>query len=57
MGDDHTRRVKLGHGLVWLMAAASGLTAANLYYNQPLLGDIGRELGATRAAGWAGCPR
>ncbi|NMO19886.1 MFS transporter [Pyxidicoccus fallax] len=34
-------------GLVWFMAAASGATAANLYYNQPLLGDIGRELGAT----------
>lgn len=35
----------LGPGLVWFMAAASGATAANLYYNQPLLGDIGRELG------------
>jgi predicted MFS family arabinose efflux permease len=35
------------------MAAASGLAAANLYYNQPLLGDIGRELGATGSAlGW-----
>ncbi|XXS92907.1 MFS transporter [Sorangium sp. So ce362] len=34
-------------GLVWLMAAASGATVANLYYNQPLLGDIGRELGAS----------
>jgi predicted MFS family arabinose efflux permease len=29
------------------MAAASGATAANLYYNQPLLGDIGRDLGAS----------
>jgi predicted MFS family arabinose efflux permease len=29
------------------MAAASGATVANLYYNQPLLADIGRELGAT----------
>ncbi|WP_438021512.1 MFS transporter [Sorangium sp. So ce315] len=27
------------------MAAAAGATVANLYYNQPLLGDIGRELG------------
>lgn len=53
MGDDHTRRVRLGHGLVWLMAAASGLTAANLYYNQPLLGDIGRELGGLGSGlGW-----
>lgn len=53
MGDDHTRRVRLGYGLVWLMAAASGLTAANLYYNQPLLGDIGRELGGLGSGlGW-----
>ncbi|NTX05828.1 MFS transporter [Myxococcus sp. CA040A] len=37
----------LSSGLVWLMAAASGATAANLYYNQPLLGDIGRELNAS----------
>jgi predicted MFS family arabinose efflux permease len=32
------------------MAAASGATAANLYYNQPLLGDIGRELGGQGAS-------
>ncbi|KYG05528.1 MFS transporter permease [Sorangium cellulosum] len=35
----------LRRGLVWLMAAVSGATVANLYYNQPLLGDIARELG------------
>jgi predicted MFS family arabinose efflux permease len=40
----------LSPGLVWFMAAASGATAANLYYNQPLLGDIGRELGASGGA-------
>ncbi len=40
----------LGPGLVWFMAAASGATAANLYYNQPLLGDIGRELNASGGA-------
>ena len=35
------------------MAAASGVAAANLYYNQPLLGDIGREFGASGSAlGW-----
>ncbi|XXY31749.1 MFS transporter [Sorangium sp. So ce233] len=34
-------------GLVWLMAAASGATVANLYYNQPLLGDIARDLGGS----------
>ncbi|RKH25869.1 MFS transporter [Corallococcus praedator] len=36
--------------LVGLMAAASAVTAANLYYNQPLLGDIGRTLGASDGA-------
>ncbi|AUX31230.1 MULTISPECIES: MFS transporter [Sorangium] len=35
----------LRRGLVWLMAAVAGATVANLYYNQPLLGDIARELG------------
>ncbi|MCP3102503.1 MFS transporter [Myxococcus sp. K15C18031901] len=40
----------LSSGLVWLMAIACGATAANLYYNQPLLGDIGRELGAEGSA-------
>ncbi|WP_163993579.1 MFS transporter [Pyxidicoccus caerfyrddinensis] len=40
----------LSPGMVWFMAAASGATAANLYYNQPLLGDIGRELGASGSA-------
>jgi len=37
-------------GRVWFMAAASGATVANLYYNQPLLGHIGRELGASGGA-------
>ncbi|MCP3136995.1 MFS transporter [Pyxidicoccus xibeiensis] len=41
---------QLRAGLVWFMAAASGATAANLYYNQPLLGDIGRELAASGGA-------
>lgn len=37
-------------GRVWFMAAASGATVANLYFNQPLLGHIGRELGASGGA-------
>lgn len=32
------------------MAVAGAVTVANLYYNQPLLGDIGRTLGADGSA-------
>lgn len=32
---------------VWIMAIASGATAANLVYNQPLLADIGRDFHAS----------
>ncbi|MBB6731081.1 MFS transporter [Cohnella zeiphila] len=35
----------LSRGLLLLMAFASGATVANLYYNQPLLADIGRSFG------------
>ncbi len=38
--------------LGFVLAAAAGLTVANLYYNQPLLGLIRASFGATdRAAG------
>jgi predicted MFS family arabinose efflux permease len=33
--------------LVWIMAIASGATAANLYYNQPLLAVIGQNFRAS----------
>ncbi|RKH55254.1 MFS transporter [Corallococcus llansteffanensis] len=36
--------------LVWLMAVAGAFSVANLYYNQPLLGDMGRTLGASGGA-------
>lgn len=37
--------MKLTAGLTWLMAIAVGLIVANLYYIQPLMGDIARQFG------------
>lgn len=34
---------------VWLMAITCGLVVANLYYNQPLLAEIGRTFGLTES--------
>ena len=45
MQTSSSSQAPMSPGLVWLMSAASGATVANLYYNQPLLGDIGRALG------------
>lgn len=33
--------------ILWTLAAVAGATVANLYYNQPLLGMMSRDLGAT----------
>ena len=38
---------RLSRALVVLFAAGAGLAAACLYYNQPILGTIARDLGAT----------
>ncbi|WP_243636078.1 MFS transporter [Hymenobacter edaphi] len=35
--------------LVWLMSVTCALVVANIYYNQPLLGEIGRTFGKTES--------
>ncbi|MBV9866666.1 MAG: MFS transporter [Abitibacteriaceae bacterium] len=38
----------IARSLLWTMAIASGLAAGNLYYNQPLLDQIGRNFAVTQ---------
>jgi predicted MFS family arabinose efflux permease len=46
-------RAGLSRSLLMILATTSGLAVANLYYNQPLLADIGRSFHATsNAAGY-----
>ncbi|CAM3675026.1 MFS transporter [Bordetella tumulicola] len=46
-------RTDLSSGRVLLLASGAGLAVASLYYNQPMLGILGHELGASDAAlGW-----
>jgi len=46
-------RHALGSVLRWTLAAASGVAVANLYYNQPMLADIGRTFHAgAHEVGW-----
>src|SRR5258707_1120197 len=40
----------LNRRLIWIMALACGLTAANIYYSQPLLVEIARSFGATESS-------
>ncbi|MBO1005020.1 hypothetical protein [Pseudogracilibacillus auburnensis] len=39
------QQAQLSPALTLLMAASCGLTIANLYYNQPLLAEMGRTFG------------
>jgi predicted MFS family arabinose efflux permease len=45
VGSNSALAKPLTPGLILLMAVSSGITVANLYYNQPLLADIRRTFG------------
>jgi predicted MFS family arabinose efflux permease len=44
---DLAEPVGLPDRTLWIMAAACGTSAANIYYNQPLLGDIAKYFNST----------
>ncbi len=47
MTESHPSANKLSSTTVWIMAIATGLSVANLYYNQPLLAELQKEFGVT----------
>ena len=51
MSDPATVEVPLTQRAVLVMAGACGFGAANIYYNQPMLADIVRDLASPAAAG------
>lgn len=46
----HEQQQDISPAMVWLMAAATGLIVANLYYAQPLVGPISRATGLDAGA-------
>lgn len=46
---DSPAAAALPSSLVWLMSATCALVVANIYYNQPLLAEIGRSFGRTES--------
>jgi hypothetical protein len=44
---EKTLHATMSKKLILLMSLACGMAVANLYYNQPLLADIGRSFDAT----------
>jgi len=46
----HEQQHDISPAMVWLMAAATGLIVANLYYAQPLVGPISRATGLDAGA-------